>query len=323
MLNIKKYNLSQVDTDPFKPVDVFICSSSFEDRCLTIPYKYDPPLIKKALIVENKNIKQVKKNAERLRKHFEGKYNDILISTIDPLVAADNMKEILVETVFHDDNCRKVAVDISTFTHESLLILLNLLLSFKLNNQSISLLYNSASDYSIDEPDIENKWLSSGVLNIRTIVGYPGIHNPTWKTHLLLFVGYEHNRALKLIEMLEPSTITLGCGKIGTETNKNHQEASAYFHSLVTKMAVRFADVECIEFSCNDPFSVKETIIEQVKKYDRYNIVIAPMNTKLSTVGTGLAAFDEKRIQLCYSSAIQYNFNGYSVPGDTVYIVDL
>jgi hypothetical protein len=320
---VTKYKLDQLEANPFRPVDVFICSGSFEDRCLTIPNIYNPDFVKNAIIVENRNIDQVKGNAERLRKIFRENYVDVATSTIDPLITADNLKKDLDNAVFKNDNCQKIAADISTFTHEALLILINLLLNNRRPEQSISLLYNSANDYSIDEDNIEKKWLSRGVTNIRTIVGYPGKHNPTWKTHLILFVGYEYTRALKLIEMLEPSTIALGYGKPGTATNQRHEEASDYFHALVTKMAVRFADVDCIGFSCNDPFSVKETILDQARQNPECNIVVAPMNTKLSTIGTGLAAFEEARIQLCYSPAIQYNFDNYSTPGDTVYVVDL
>ena len=49
------------------------------------------------------------------------------------------------------------------------------------------------------------------------------------------------------------------------------------------------------------------------------NIVIAPMNNKISTVGASLAAISNENIQLAYAKASLYNTDGYSSPSDNVY----
>jgi hypothetical protein len=47
------------------------------------------------------------------------------------------------------------------------------------------------------------------------------------------------------------------------------------------------------------------------------------MNTKISTVGCALAAWEDRAIQLCYAQATRYNYAHYSTPGDTCYVFDL
>jgi hypothetical protein len=81
-------------------------------------------------------------------------------------------------------------------------------------------------------------------------------------------------------------------------------------------MAMKHARVHPFPFSCSDPYKVKEQILEQSKIEPDTNVVVAPMNTKISTIGVGLAAIESKIIQLCYAPAIQYNFDNYSKPSD-------
>ena len=50
-----------------------------------------------------------------------------------------------------------------------------------------------------------------------------------------------------------------------------------------------------------------------------HNALIAPMNTKISTVGAALLAMEDDTIQLCYATAHQYNEKGYSTPGQECY----
>jgi hypothetical protein len=46
------------------------------------------------------------------------------------------------------------------------------------------------------------------------------------------------------------------------------------------------------------------------------------MNTKISTIGSALAALEEEAIQLCYAQPLQYNYKSYSTPGNTCYLLD-
>jgi hypothetical protein len=139
----------------------------------------------------------------------------------------------------------------------------------------------------------------------------------------VILVGFEHERAAKLIETFEPSRISLGHGMAGTATNAKHQAATDSFHKLVFDMAARYAPVESFEFSCSDPWDSKRAILERMKAYPDCNVTVAPMNTKLSTVGCALAALEDERVQVCYAQAMRYNYESYSVPGDSCYLFEL
>lgn len=314
--------IDTINDHPFWPATLFICSSSFEQRCRTIPDAINQNLIEKALVIENENIEQVRDNAQYLRDKFTNKGTNVRTSTADPIKTADSLIKAIKNNISESSPPQQIIVDITTFTHESLLILLNLLIIVNREQDSVILLYNSASDYSIDSP-VNEKWLSSGISQVRTILGYSGDVKPIRKTHLILFVGYEFTRASKLIELLEPSTISLGYGKPGTATSEKHEEASEYFHQLVRGMAMKYARVNSFAFSCSDPFDVKATILEKAAEFNESNVIVAPMNTKLSTIGIGLAAIENSHIQLCYAPAVQYNFTNYSLPSDFYYIFKL
>lgn len=313
---IKNQPLAEINNNSFLPADIFICSSSFEDRCKAIPDSIDPSNIRQALILKNVNIQEVQENADYLNNLFPGKASFINVSTQSCIETADYIADALVPLI-SNTAVSSVAIDITTFTHESLLILVNILKKFKHQDLSTTLLYTSALEYSTDKKAIEDKWLSNGVSEIRTILGYSGDVKPLNKTHLIMFVGYESSRSSKIIELLEPSVISLGYGEPGTSTNSNHEEASSYFHTVVEEMAKKHAKVYPFPFSCNNPHDVKKKIIAQSRIDENANIIIAPLNTKLSTIGVGLAALELDNIQLCYAPALQYNTDHYSRSGDS------
>ena len=73
-----------------------------------------------------------------------------------------------------------------------------------------------------------------------------------------------------------------------------------------------YKDVDIFEISCINPILTKKRIQEQIDKYPNYNVVIAPMNNKISTLGASLLAIEMPEIQICYSSPNIYNVDGYS-----------
>lgn len=56
---------------------------------------------------------------------------------------------------------------------------------------------------------------------------------------------------------------------------------------------------------------------------DDYNIIIAPMSNKISTLGVAYAALKNPNIQICYASTNQYNIDEKHSETDYVYYFDL
>jgi hypothetical protein len=64
--------------------------------------------------------------------------------------------------------------------------------------------------------------------------------------------------------------------------------------------------------------------LEKIIRLDsESNVIIAPLNTKLSTVGAGLYALRHKAIQICFPPVGEYNETTYSTPGPDAYVVSL
>ena len=317
----RKFDIALVESEISYPLDTFICCGSYEERCRTIPNIIDPGKISQALVVENKDLSiYVGENSEYLRKRFGNKSIDVTTNSSNPLLTADNLHNAL--KLSRNGGQQKYLIDITTFRHESLLILISLLKQMITPYDCIDLIYASASDYSVGDK-IEDKWLSKGVAEVRSILGYGGDFSPSKKMHLIIIVGYEYQRASALIDMLEPSKISLGYGRSSTATDDKHRTAQEFFYNILEKLMAIRGNVDKFEFSCNDPLETRDAILLQAQKYPDYNVVVVPMNTKLSTVGAGLATFSNNEIQLCYAQAEQYNNHGYSSPGTNCYMFEL
>jgi len=318
---MQRFNVSEIPQKLAGKVDVFICCASYETRCRTIAGFLEKQKIGKVLICLNSEIKDLAAdNRSYLQQRFQENHIMIELSLDNPLSTADNLRSVLNEISSDKPLC--YLVDISTFTHESLLIMFKLLILRRKPGDTILLAYNNASEYSPGKPTNE-KWLSNGVSEVRTILGYPGEIVPSKKSHLIVLVGYEHERAAALISVFEPDVMSLGYGKSGSETGAKHHETNMYFLDLVNRLVSAYPRVNRFEFSSNNPLATKTAILEQAAKYPENNQVVAPMNTKLSTVGAGLAAIENPGIQICYAKALQYNYNNYSSPGIDCYLIEL
>lgn len=320
-MNIIKVAVADLEKRISCPIDVFVCCGSYESRCRTISDAIKPEKVSRALIVENKNLSfYVGKNAKYLRDRFGDKSIDVATDSTNPLITADNLRDA-VERLASDKPIRFL-IDITTFRHESLLILMNVLRLLTKSIDKITLGYATADDYSVGDP-IREKWLSKGVAEVRAVLGYSGDVSPSKKMHLIVLVGFEHQRASRLIETLGPNVISLGCGSVGSSTEPKHVASQKFFYDLLSKMVAIHGNVEAFEFSCNSPIETKNAIISEMAKYPDHNLVVAPMNTKLSTVGAALFAFAHNEIQICYAEALHYNYHGYSSPGSNCYLFEL
>ena len=122
---------------------------------------------------------------------------------------------------------------------------------------------------------------------LRTIMGYSGFINPSLKTLLIVLFGFEVERTLRVIDIFDPDTVAIG---VASETYSIADE-----HYQINKM--RHNDLKLILPQINDfyislvnPSETANQILAEISKYQNYNVVIAPMNNKFSTIGAALAA---------------------------------
>jgi hypothetical protein len=183
-------------------------------------------------------------------------------------------------------------------------------------------LYNNAKGYDSANAK-EYKWLSRGIYAIRSVLGYSGNISPIKKTHLIVIVGYEIERASKVIDLIEPVSLSLGYGKPHTAATQKDVEANEYYKDLIEQMLPSYASINTFEVMCDDPLRTSQILLEQAKSYEDHNVVVVPLNNKLTTIGVSVAASINTDIQVCYAPAITYNSEDYSEAGDYCYITKL
>lgn len=320
------YKVKVVDVREKLPevIDLFVASTSFESRCLTLAGEISEK-VKSALLVSNIEYKKsAESNTQKFKKLFGEMVEDVELSLSSPTSSADKLRSLVIGKM-QKLNSGTVFIDVTTFTHEQLLILLALI---KLSSFSCDILmgYTGAGEYSTNT-DTESIWLSRGITKVRSVLGYPGRLLPTRKLHLVILVGFESERARGLIELMEPDKISLGVGRREQSYSESHFERNqAFFRNVgefLQRQSLTQIDVAQFEFSCVDPIDTKNDVLKVVSQNSSYNTVICPMNTKFSTLGAGLAALVEDHIQIIYAQAAEYNVKGYSTPGDTATIFPL
>jgi hypothetical protein len=298
-------------------IDVFISCSSFEERCFVIPKLAEKFKPKSRVVFYNTNeVGAIRINAQKLYQLAEGNSELIELNSDDPI---QNYLQIIrlfdqIATLF--PNRPNFAIDTTTFTHETLLILLRILHLRKDSLGEILVCYVGAKEYSINMQNEADKWLSKGVDEIRTILGYPGFTDPTKENHLIILFGFEFERTRKIIEEYEFDVITLGFGD--EPIQDNHMKINCERHKRLLK---EHPEAREFKFSLRDPIQTKTQLLEYVNSEGLrgLNTVIAPLNNKLSTIGAGLAAIANEDVQLAYAKATIYNTAGYSVPNNDIY----
>jgi len=142
---------------------------------------------------------------------------------------------------------------------------------------------------------------------------------PSRRLHLIVLVGFEYDRAAELIRAFEPSIVSLGYDESNDPGAVRHR---AVQERNLERIRALYANAHEFRFSGHDPLNAKAAIEQQAKLFPDANAVIAPMNTKLSTVGAALAAMENEELQLCYVQAALYNYRHYSTPGTWCYLFD-
>ncbi len=314
MYKIEQQKLSDLKSRTEK-YDVFLCSSSFEERCMAVAKSINRDSISKALICHyyGTNHKS-NENFAGLTGMFADKCKEIKLLKSEPLSNYDELLSALVES-----KCESVLFDISTFTRETLLIALMLFRQNIFSSIKLQLCYTPAVRYSAQDDDQTKRWLSKGVHEIRSVVGYPGFSSSLKKTLMIVLVGLEVERAKILIENYEPDKLLLGFAPEDESLNKKLAEAN---RGCFNELAQNVGDYGTFNFSCvdvNQTVNVLSQIIEE--NQETYNIVISAMNNKLSTIAVAEVSLAHPEVQVCYASTNQYNTEGYSCAEDKIYLI--
>lgn len=297
------------------PIDLFIGAISFEERCFAFIENVDDSKFGKIWFTYNENEKEFyESNLHKAEQYSNTQF--IKFSTDDPRITG----AALFENFEKLKKLSNVLIDISTFTHEGLLILFKFIFLFRGKFDKIFLTYVGAKTYSLNEQG-EDKWLSKGTKTIRSVLGYPGILNPSQKNHLIILFGFELERTAKLIEEFEFNRVSIGVGPQNDSISEVHYSINRKRHIALLAQYQKVA--ETFEFSLTDSYETAKQIKAQIEKYPDHNVVITPLNNKISTIGVAIAAMENPKVQICYVRAHEYNYKGYSEPADDCYFYEV
>lgn len=295
-----------------KDFDLFICSAGFEQRSTMVAQHINITNIKNKAVFHILNSYQL--SEDNLKKiQSLGNFDVIEYPKNEPIQTYDIIKEYL--SSIQTNLKSRVLLDITTFTREVLLIILKIFNDEAMKREyTLHFIYTPAGAYETST-NLDEKWLTKGVRDIRSIFGYSGLHTPSKKLMLIILAGIEDERVETIIENFEPAALLLGKPN---KTSSNHalldQKSDITNERLKNKYPSFLGD---FEFSCSDISETKDAIKNLCERYeDEYNITIAPLNNKISTLGVALACLEKDNIQICYASANQYNINTYSQPND-------
>lgn len=315
---VKKCELRNLRNIIKKNYDLFVCFCSFEDRCLSIANNINVDNLRQVFLMYNNEYQEyIKKNKSEFESLFFSKLMTIELRHYDPIFSADSIKKALKSI----KELRSILFDITTCTHEVLLIVLRLF-QIICPNAEITCIYANASEYDSGN-ERSNKWLSKGIKEIRPVLGYAGNIIPTRKTHLIVIVGYEYERAANIINIMEPNSLELGYGRTDNATTDKDKDANEHYLQLVKKMAVLFTEIKTFDIPCNDPFAVYIKLSHHIRRINDKNVIIVPLNNKISTIGVAISAIKNDNIQLCYAPALLYNYLNYSRPGEYCYVFNV
>ena len=265
----------------------------------------------------NKDVGKSNANRDSLQAFFPDRSTIVNVILNDPFSYFQSFVDIISK--IYNQDIKRILIDISTFTHEMLLILLKVLHQKKHLFDKIEFLYVGASEYSVGD-DEEHMWLSKGCKDVRTVLGYPGIIFPNKPICLILLVGFEHERAMGLINSMDPDQILMGCGLTGTNDvmSDSHINPMLFFEKMFKSLLSSRNNVKQFSFSVKNIEDTVNKIKEQIDNTKEFNHIIVPLNTKTSTLATGIIALEDPTVQLCYAEPDEYNVENYSSPSNRI-----
>ena len=302
-------------TDEYKSqIDLFICGASFEDRCRSIPVALSDKIRGRTVILFNSDFeREIEKNLQLIIEAVGTAVERILVSSNNPVLSYDNIFCSLRQLALK--GAQSVVIDITSVTHETLMMLYHVVSQCFTGECKVKYVYATADDYSLGVPK-PKKWLSKGIKEIRSVMGYPGRLVPSKSNHLIVLLGFEEYRAYAVIKEFEPSLLSVGYGDASEESTGPHQETN---ETKLRRLRSLVGDVNEFQFSCYDPLLAEHTLQELVTQKSNYNNIIAPMNTKPSTMGAARCALKNESVQLCYAQPEVYNVTNYSLAGTQYY----
>jgi hypothetical protein len=284
------------------PDDLFICCASFEERCLSSTAKMGMDFLTKFAVVfvveEPLYKKQVEHNMFRLQTELRKKTTEgifiISCQRESPLEGIHQLEDVLRQCKLKTNRGTFTTVDISGFTKIYLLELLHYLVLEK--SLGIPRLLHTTQRYLPTR-------LTRGIQQITTIPNFFGSPSLEKETALVLFLGFEPERALAVWKQFNPArTMAL----ITNPPRYGNPDYLKYAQQNNAELLAK-PSVEVRDMAADNPYAVK-TVLEAIHQEtkDSFNMTIGPFGTKPQVVGVFLFYLEHRKVQVVYSFPATY-----------------
>lgn len=299
--------------------ELFIVCASYEERSIaTVNSLSEGYRSKKGMVYVNDEFLQepigtpTEKNVEYLKSALDRHCDEVVVikgSWLSAKSQLEALKSVLLKRDKEPPKGAVITIDTTTFNREALLTAM-LLLRTHYQNARIRTVYVS--------PQNHGEWLSRGFRCIRNVLGFSGIQEARQPNILIVLSGFEPERTLKIIEEHEPSKVLLGIAD--PPTDPSFLDRNRDDHKLILSRQ----DVEEFCFPAgdiNECWNCLESLVKDV--IEENNVIIAPMNTKPSTLAVLLTAEKHVKIQITYCLPGEYNLSEYSKGIKKIYIDEM
>jgi hypothetical protein len=316
------------------PDDLFLACASFEPRsaglvrCLQGRYR-----VKRSEIYVNREFEKVgatASNAELMADRFAGisdSVGGITLGSWEDAVYQFTVLRRLIAPQGPSQEPLRITVDITTFNREALLACMTIL-RWAYPRGTFRFVYISPEEYNpagraelkrrersgetLTPSNLaENLWLSRGFRHMRNAIGFPGLQKPKQPALLILLPGFEIERALTIVDTLEPSLVLLG--KPVDATRDEFYERSVQAKNQMLRLFRSRQPVEEFDFSCKDVGATRKALEKLLHRfYDSHNIFLSSHSTKPTLIGVFLTAEKFDGIQVTCTVPGEYNVEDYS-----------
>jgi hypothetical protein len=291
--------------------EIFIGCSSFEERCLgtiqklSLKYYYTKAFI----FIYSKPDTEREKHTQKIIKILKdrGSFETIVASESDPIPSIKNLI-CKLKTIQSASKKIVISIDITTFTKKHLMLLLNYL---DKNNlfEITRIFYTEPKKYTA------NLYLpmSFGILPIYTIAGFVSTQSLNKQNLLAIFLGYEGDRAMALVNNFEPNEtiLIIPDPPYHPEWKGRTEEMNRNLIEIIGSEKVESID------SLNPHLMLKklESLFGIDGKYDlrNYHCSISPLGTKPQALGLYLFWRQHKgKFSIVYAPPCKHNESFYS-----------
>ena len=258
---------------------VLVTCSSHEDRCralLSYIQSWSPSEVVLFHYDDDNPIREV--NHHRMESAFRKMVSRLTVLQFTEADAVSSLRDNMpfLRQAIDRSDYRAVVMDISVFTKRHLLMMLRWLDDYDLWDR-LYVVYSSPDDYLVSQ----HIPLSFGLASFQQIPGFSACPDLSRPVHLIMFLGYEGDRALAVYEQTQPMKTTLVVANpyrpswTGRTEQFNHD-----ILALAGEQPVRKVDAL-------DPDATSATLTDLLGRSGRDDFarIICPLGTKPQTLG--------------------------------------